>query len=489
MYAHPRQLQGGFIWDWVDQSIVGPGQDANGSGPDYDVPFGGGLNHLDRTPNPELFEVRKVYAPIQFDAFDPRTRTLTVANHYDFNDLSGLDFSWEIEEDGVVVNRGTIPALTTRPHRRESITLNLPDLIRRPGTEYFLNVLARAKANNIPGVAAGALVGWEQFPLGTTPNLSRPAPTGEVVSRAEHSDLILDAGGAELAISRTTGLIDHYSADGRLLLKGGSPNFYRALTDTDLGTGLGSTARLWKEASVARSLEKIEEAHFAGGRAKVTMRFRVANGAANFSTEYVMQADGSVDVQANFTPLRRGLPHPLRVGLLFSMPSSFETVEWYGRGPQESYQDRKTGAPIALWRGRIADQSHDYLRPQETGNKVDVRWMEVSESHDGLRIDAAQPLSVNVLPFPYDDLSRRDAVAHNTPAVVSHGQVSLLVDAMQAGVGGINQWSATGRPLPKYRIPLTPVRYRFHIRPFTGAGTTPKLARPASAAGLSEVLQ
>ncbi|HEU5066699.1 MAG TPA: glycoside hydrolase family 2 TIM barrel-domain containing protein, partial [Sphingomicrobium sp.] len=498
IYAHPDKLQGGFVWDWVDQSMYRHTADGRpywgmggeyGSNPGGELEFGDGLNQSDRTPNPQLFELRKVYAPIQFETFDPATRQLTVANHYDFSDLSGFDLSWELEEDGAMVARGGMPSLTIPAHGRETVVLGLPAFARKPGSEYILNILARAKPGSIPDVDAGALMGWEQFPLGRSSSVDLTPPAGEVASSSTGSDILLKAAGAELAINRATGLVDHYTAAGHLLLKGGSPNFYRALTDNDVGTGVEKTHGVWKKASETRSVKKIETARLPDGRAKATVHFRVGGGAANFSTEYVMAADGSVDVEGDFEPLRADLPDPLRVGLFFSMPFAFDTVEWYGRGPHESYQDRKTGAPIALWRGRIADQNHDYMRPQETGNKVDVRWMEVSEPAGGLRIEGSQPLSMNVLAFPYEDLSRREPGTRKSSDIFPHDQVSLLVDAVQAGVGGIDQWSPMGRPLPKYRIPLAPIHYSFHLRPFTGAGTTPDRARRASATGISEVLQ
>jgi len=164
------------------------------------------------------------------------------------------------------------------------------------------------------------------------------------------------------------------------------------------------------------------------------------------------------------------------------MPFAFDTVEWYGRGPHESYQDRRTGAPIGLWRGKIADQNHDYMRPQETGNKVDVRWMELSQAAGGgLRVEGDQPLSMNALAFPYEDLSRRAPGTRRSSDIVPHDEVSLMIDAVQTGVGGDTQWDATGRPLAKYRIPLEPLTFGFQLRPFSGEGTASQRARPATA--------
>jgi beta-galactosidase len=184
------------------------------------------------------------------------------------------------------------------------------------------------------------------------------------------------------------------------------------------------------------------------------------------------------------------MPDPLRVGLAYRMPATFDTLEWYGRGPHESYADRKTGAPIALWRGRIAEQNHDYMRPQETGNKVDVRWMEVSRpGAPGLRVDGAAALSMNVLAFPYEDLSRREPGTRRSSDIVPHDDVSLLIDAAQVGVGGDDQWTAGGRALPRYRNAPGPLRYAFTLKPFDGPGTTPQAARPASATSSPEIVQ
>jgi beta-galactosidase len=333
-----------------------------------------------------LFELRKVYAPIQFERFDPASLRLTVANHYDFSTLQGLDLGWQIEEDGVIIRQGTLPALSTAPHGREDVALTLPDVPRKPGAEYLLNLTARARADTIPGVAAGALVGWEQFPLARGAAITPPTPAGRVQLSAQGGDVLLRAGDAELGIDSKTGLVSHYAVKGRSILSGGAPNFYRGLTDNDVGTGVEKTHTVWKTASAQRTLQGITRQTLPDGRAQITVRYKVGEGGA-FVSHYTMAGDGSVDVRGDFMPSRPDLPDPLRVGLAFSMPFAFDTVEWYGRGPHESYADRRTGAPIALWRGKIADQNHDYMRPQETGNKVDVRWMEVLQPGSGLRIE------------------------------------------------------------------------------------------------------
>lgn len=496
IYAHPNKLQGGFVWDWVDQSMYRKTADGRpywgmggeyGPNPGGDLEFGDGLLQSDRTPNPQLFELRKVYSPIQFENFDATSGQLTVANRYDFNDLSGLDLGWQLQEDGVVVQRGALPALATRAHARETIPIALPNYARKSGSEYLLVVTARAREGAIPAVPAGQLVGWEQFTLAERTAATPPVAGGAVALSNRGGTITLAANGAEIAIDRRSGLVDHYSAGGRLLLQGGAPNFTRALTDNDIGTGVERTHAIWKTASDTRRVERVEGVRLADGRAQVTVRY--ITDAATFNARYTMAGDGSVAVRGDFTPVRGDLPDPLRIGLSYRLPAQFDTLEWYGRGPHESYADRKTGAPIALWRGRIADQNHDYMRPQETGNKVDVRWLEVSQPGTGLRIEGDQPLSVNALAFPYADLNRRPRGAAKSSDIVPHDQVSLMIDAAQAGVGGDNQWDAGGRALARYRIAVAPLSYGFTLRPFAGAGTMPDRARQANATAVAEVIE
>ena len=492
IYAHPTKLQGGFIWDWVDQSMYRYAADGRrywGTGGEYgpnpggDIEFGDGLNQPDRTPNPHLFELRKVYAPIQFANFDAASGAVTVINRYDFTDVSGYDFGFELLEDGVPVASGALPKLRTAPRTRESVQVPLPPVARKPGAEYILTVTARAKTGAMPGIDAGTIVGWEQFELGRAP-AATPGESGRVTLSSSAGKIRLAAGGADLVLDRQSGLVESYSANGRLLLQGGAPNFYRALTDNDIGTGVAKSHTIWSEASSSRVVKAIETRDIGAAGAEVTIRYSVGGDAADFVSRYRMAGDGSVEVEGAFTPLKADLPDPLRIGMAFTMPSSIETLEWYGRGPHESYQDRKTGAPLGLWRGRIADQNHDYMRPQETGNKVDVRWMELLQpGAGGLRVSGDAPLSMNALAFPYDDLSRRPPGTRRSTDIVPRKEVSLMVDAIQSGVGGDNAWDKGGRPLPQYRIALKPLRYAFRLSPFTGDGTTPDKAKPASATG------
>jgi len=182
--------------------------------------------------------------------------------------------------------------------------------------------------------------------------------------------------------------------------------------------------------------------------------------------------------------LRDDLGDPLRIGMIYTTPAAYQTVQWYGRGPHETYADRKTSAPMGLWRGGLMAQYHDYMRPQESGNKVDVRWLELIRGNagGGLRVAGAQPLSVNALPFRYADLDRAPPGTRRSSDIVPGSQGSLLVDLVQSGVGGDTAWSDFGRPLPEYRINVAPVTYSFRLSPVSDDGASDG-ALPASATG------
>jgi beta-galactosidase len=458
---------------WGDGGEYGPN-------PGGDIEFGDGLLQADRTPNPHLYELHKVYAPIQFDDFDAASGRVTVRNRHDFLDLSGFTLEWQVEENGVPIANGSLPSLTTRARSAETVELPLSGVRRRTEAEYFVTVRVKSKEGTIPLVPEGHLIGWEQFALMGAPTSKAPPGTGKVDVRQEIGAIVLSAGGATLTMDRKTGLIRSYRLGDKVIASGGAPHFWRALTDNDIGVGTDREFAIWKTMSEARHVDSVK-AHGAGP-AEVTVEYTLGEGAARFVTTYTMTGNGSVTVAGELTPLQQDLPPPFRVGLAFALPTDITTVEWYGRGPHESYVDRKTSAAIGLWRGAISEQNHDYIRPQETGNKVDVRWMELSGAGHGLRVDGSEkPLMMNALAFPYSDLDRRPPGTRKSTDIVPNTQVTLLVDSEQWGVGGDTQWSEFGKPMPQYRTKAVPTRVAFRLSPFTGEGTTPDKARPARA--------
>lgn len=489
IYAHPGKLQGGFVWDWVDQSMYRYTKDGArywGDGGEYgpnpggDIEFGDGLLQSDRTPNPALYELRKIYAPVQFDGFDPATGRLIVRNRQDFLDLSGFRFDWLLQENGVTVASGPLVTPQAAAHGSASLTVPLSAYQRRPDAEYFVTVRARAVTDQ---TAAGHVVGWEQFALAPAAAKQSPQAAGPVMAIAKRGLIRLSAADSVLEVDRATGLIRSYARAGKALADGGAPHFWRAITDNDIGIGTARQLAVWKGMSESRVVTSVRLHKLDGGAQEVAVDFALGDGAATFRSTYRMAGDGSVTVAGELTPLKPDLPPPFRVGLAFGLPTDIDMAQWYGRGPHESYVDRKTSAAIGLWRGKLADQNHDYIRPQETGNKVDVRWMELSGAGRGLRVQGDAPLMMNALAFPYADLDRHAPGSWKSSDIRPHDRGTLLVDAAQWGVGGDTAWSEFGKPMAPYRTRLETTRIEVRLSPFSGDGGMIGKAQPATATG------
>ena len=466
--AH-RKLQGGFVWDWVDQSVFArdaqgrqywaSGFDLNPERGDNSV-IGDGVIRGDRTPDPEYYELQKVYSPVVFEG-SPEKGRITVVNRYDFRGVEHLDFDWELLQDGKAVKQGRLEGVKVAAGARQDVKLALPS---RPGGdgEYVLTVRAKLRAAE-QGVAAGAVVGWSQFVLPRAGKAAAPRLAAGVTPQRSGDTIALAGASARLEIDGKTGVVS-YSVAGKPVLAGGTPNFWRGLTDNDEGTGTIKTHAIWGEFTKARQVRGVT---VDGNTVKVLYSFGA--GAAHWENVYAMRADGSVEVRATFTPLRDDLPDPLRLGLRFDSAPTLDTLSWYGRGPHESYADRKTGAALGVWSGKVADQYHGYMRPQETGNKTDVRWFELRGGGvPGVTVRAAAgsaPLAFNALAFPYEDLALRPRGTWKSSEIHPHGTGTVLIDLAQAGVGGDDGWSTNGRPLVKYRIPLAPASYAFTLTP------------------------
>ena len=452
--AH-KKLQGGFVWDWMDQSVLdkdakghpywASGFDINPKNGDNSV-VGDGVIRSDGTPDPEYYELQKVYSPVVFEG-DPKSGKVKVVNRYDFKDLSGLSFDWVITRDGVQAASGKLGSAKAAAGGSEQLAIALPKLAAE-GKELVATL--RAKSGD-------TVVGWSQFVIAQ----GAKERAGQAVQpRREGGALVLTAPAASLSVDAQTGRVS-YTVGGRTLLKGGTPNFWRGLVDNDAGTNVDRSHNVWKEFTEQPDLR---EAAIDGNA--IVVRYKFGAGAVHWENRYSMNKDGSVQVSARFTPLRDDLPDPLRLGLRFDSAPSLDTVTWYGRGPQESYADRQTGYALGRYSGKLADQYHSYIRPQESGNKTDVRWLSLNGAGgSGLTVRGSQPLSMNALAFPYEDLYLRPLGAWKSSEIAPRGDGSLLVDLVQSGVGGDTGWDAAGRPHVKYRVPLRAAAFSFTLLP------------------------
>jgi len=481
-------LQGGFIWDWVDQGLLKvteAGDSVWGYGGDFGPPgtpsdgnfLINGVVQPDRRPNPHYWEIKHGYQWIGGEAVDPAQGRIRLENKYEFRTLRGLVMRWKLLEDGRPVQEGSLPAppLTPGTSQEVRIPFRAPEPI--PGAEYHLDVGFHLTTSE--GILpAGHEVAFLQFDLPFHAPALPPPPEGfpalEVTGGGgEH--LVVRGATFELSLDRWSGQILSFRyGDTDLLRSGPRPNFWRPPTDNDYGARLQERLRVWKDAAAFMRVRGPEVTEPAPGVVEIRFRGILPQAdSATYATTYTVRGDGEVTVEGHMTPGRGDLPMLPRFGMRMELPGSFQHLQWLGKGPHESYQDREAGARVGLFEGSVAEQFHPYVRPQETGNKTGVRWMALSNDQGvGLMILGDTLLSISALPFAQEDLDEGPLKRQRHAGELRpRDLVALNVDYRQMGVAGINSWGAT--PLPRYTLPYGEYRVSFVLRPFGPGGPAP----------------
>ncbi len=485
-------LQGGFIWDWVDQSLArfdDQGRRYWAYGHDYepDLPTDGnflnnGLVDPDRNPHPHLMEVKKVYQPVRFHlgGYDGSSIPVRIENRYTYVDLSHLDFRWSLQADGHDVADGELEVGALAAGESMVVEVHMPETALPSAlAEWHLTVSATTRRAG-PGVPQGHEVAWEQFQI-------RPAPTpADDVTGADAGfertaeTIVVAAADAVLTFSVASGELSSYRWRGDELLAG-SPviNFWRPPTDNDLGNGMHEWAAVWRDAGSLREVRELDVRRQADGSVIVVSAFELPSVQASLTTTYRMTAGGVVEIEQSFRPRRpEDLPLLPRFGTQLRVPESWRELSWFGRGPHETYADRKTSGRIAIHKTRVEEDFHRYSRPQETGNKTDLRWMALSDGESkGLIAVGSSLLSGSAWPFAMDELEfvpgaqGAESASGLVPVTARHGAeieiggpVTWNIDHAQMGVGGDTSW---GRMVHEpYTLPAGPYAYRFRLIPF-----------------------
>ncbi|MEN6310923.1 MAG: glycoside hydrolase family 2 TIM barrel-domain containing protein, partial [Acidobacteriota bacterium] len=478
-------LQGGFIWDWVDQGFAktnDKGRTFWAFGGDFgpaDVPSDqnfccNGLVGPDRAPHPGLFETKKVYQYIKFKAVDLAAGKIEAANRYDFISLDRFDIRWEVAADGKVLKSGLIQKPAVGPRQSRMFAMPLAGIRPAPGAEYFLNIAAVTR-EAAPGVPKGHVLAAEQFELPLRAEAKAvPAPAGAPLTIEDGARAIVVQGGEfAAAFDRLTGTLASFTFRGRELVESGpEPNFWRAPTDNDFGNGMPRRLAAWRQVSRERELKSLTVTQEAPDKATVTAVFELGGVPAAHTVRYTVSGDGEILIANDFV-LREGAkaPEMPRLGLRLAMPKGFDRVEWLGRGPQENYWDRKTAAFVGLYRTSVADEEVPYVAPQEYGNRSDTRWVAVRDK-DGIGLlIAGQPLlGFSALPHWPEDLTLESRGAKHPVDIIRRDFTCLTLDQAQMGVGGDDSWGAMIHP--EYTIPAKSRAYSFRLRPLA-AGDDP----------------
>lgn len=477
-------LQGGFIWDWVDQGLLKV--DENGRsywayGGDFgdtinDVNFCiNGLIFPDRTPHPALWEYKKLLQPIAVNAVDLLAGQVEIVNEQDFSDMTGINGRYELTVNGTLVQSGDVALPNLAPGQRGMVTLPLvaPDLA--PGDEAHL-MLRFTLAEATSWCEAGHEIGWEQFAVPYPVTLPAPAaaemPALTLVQAGETA--VIHGHNFQISFNTASGTLASWTVGDTALLDSGLRlNVWRAPTDND-GFKKAQDWRFdkdlyrWLELGLNEinpTVESVQVAQTAENRVEITVA-TIADSPQSpeaflHRQTIAITGDGAVEIQ-NEVQANVDVKNLPRIGLNLSLPAGFEQFSWFGRGPQENYRDRQVGTAVGQYHSSVDEQYVPYVLPQENGNKTDVRWLMLTNANgDGLKVTSDSVMEASVSHFTADDLYK----ALHTNELERRDEVILNLDHAQAAIGTASCGPGT---LPKYFLQPGTHRFTFRLEPIKG---------------------
>ena len=476
------KYQGGFIWDFVDQSVRWTGKNGKmiyAYGGDFnrfdasDVNFcDNGLISPDRVPNPHMYEVGYFYQNIWTSPVDIKNGEISIFNEYFFRDLSAYYLEWQVLKGGEIMRSGRVEDLNVGP--QQTIKIKLPIGKTCQCSEWLLNVAYKLK--NTEGLLpAGHTVAKQQLILNPY-----KAPSMELKNQAKSNwevveptlkenderYLIVDGENFRIEFDKQNGYLSKYQVNGLDMMKEGSylkPNFWRAPTDNDFGAYLQRRYAVWKNPTI--KLVSLQQ-RIADQQAIIEAAYELPEVSAKLNLTYVINNEGTIKVTQKMTADKSAkVANMFRFGMQMQMPRSFDQVEYYGRGPVENYIDRKGNADLGIYRQSVAEQFYSYIRPQETGTKSDLRWWKtLNISGHGIQIVAAEPFSASALHYTIESL---DEGTHkqqgHSPEVEEADLTNFCFDLIQAGLGCEDSWGRIARP--EYQVPYGDYEFTFILKP------------------------
>jgi beta-galactosidase len=483
-------LQGGFIWDFVDQALY----KANSAG-DTMFAYGGdygpanapsdknflcnGVLHPDRRYNPHAYEVKKVYQNITTRLVDTTNTVIEIFNENFFTDINNVRLNWTLLVDGLEKQQGTVASLPAAP--RQSFKCKLPIKPTPNSSEVFVNLSYVLKAAD-PLLPAGYEIAKEQLVLKNKwKNQLTVAASDRIQVSSTDDHVTLRSAMAQWQFSQQSGLLTEYVYKGKNILQEPytlKPNFWRPPTDNDYGADIPKKLKAWKEATnkqqlISLAVDSTDKAHLkiraaydlgAELEAKLYLTYTVSNN-GEMLVEQRLETHKSIAPTDRIEDKPDGLYHLPKFGMQVVLPVEFSEVEFYGRGPHENYCDRNYSAHVGIYRQTVKEQCFDYIRPQETGNKTDIRWYKILSTNIGVRLESDSFLSITTRNFLDEDLDDGESKQQRHAADLKPRDLTVVnIDYKQMGVGGIDSWWAW--PLEQYRLPYQNYSYRFKITPF-----------------------
>jgi beta-galactosidase len=493
----PR-FQGGCIWDWNDKALLA----VNEKGEKYWAyggDFGGDFNYHqpnedpqmccngvvgpDLTPHPGAYEVKKVQAPLGILPADILRGRFIIWNKYHSLSLNHLDIRWELIEDGVPIQSGSLPPLDIAAGGKGELLVPFQTPKVFPsGAEYHLNIRFLL-AQETSWAPKGHEVAWEQFriPFPVAPKTTITLSTiPNLAVNTEDNQVKITGKDFQIVFSQTKGTITSYQSHGQELLKSGPcENYYRAPTDFDLLMGNPpASIHKWRAAGLDR-LERMvisfEAIQINRKMVEVGVQARLCapDKHEGIDSEVIYHVYGNGDITvANKVLIDERLPYVPRVGMELILPHHMDTLTWYGRGPHENYTDRKTGAAVGYYMSTVTEQFTPYVYPSECGGKEDTRWLTLTDRDgNGLMIVGLDKLHFDALHYSIADLEK----AKHLDALHPREEVILHLDGWHMGVGGDDGWMAQVHN--EFLIFPGKYHFAFLLKPLIGKQEPSVLAR------------
>lgn len=482
-------LQGGFIWDWVDQGLVAETEDGTkywGYGGDFgashlhnDANFClNGIVNPDRTPHPGLEELKKVYQNIQFSDFDFSSGEVKIANEYFFTNLNHFKIDWELFREGEKVTSGSLGVLDVAPQASKVVQIELPELDYSKN-EYTLNFSAITD-KELPLLAKGFSLAKAQFIVGKyTPKFKTNTKNNLSISTTE-KNIVFKSNAFTVSFDKTSGELSSLDyGNGNIILKGITSNFWRATTDNDFGFNMPKHFGIWKKATENKALTSLvlknETSTYDVLSAKgisleehsihLESKYKLPDDIATLQMSYKIDASGQIMVKCALLNVKNGLPNMPRFGTNFIVDKSLNQVNWYGRGPLENYQDRKTSQFVGHYKASVSELYYPYIRPQENGYRTDIRWVTFTDTKGhGIKIMGSEFLSFSTHHQYNSDFDAGETKQQrHTIDIIERDLVNINIDHAQMGVGGDTSWWT--RPLEQYQIKAKDQSFSYYFTP------------------------
>ena len=485
------KFQGGYIWDFVDQALhrnpVKPmsvkdnltyaqynkikytyGGDYNDYDPSDNNFNCNGVIGPDRQLNPHAYEVAYEYQNIWAEAVDLQAGKISVYNEHFFRNLANYQLVWTLLQDGKAVQNGTVDKLDVAPQQKTVVTL--PYQIPAEG-EVLLNIEFRLKKAE-PLMKAGQMVAYRQLEVRTANAAAAVVAEGKlkVENKKKETEIKVLNDFIDIEFDKATGLLKEYEVNGvDLLGEGGTlkPNFWRAVTDNDMGAQLQKKFRVWR--APALNLQTITASKVKVGKnvnAVVKAVYDMPDVKAALTITYTIAPDGTMGVEQTMDATEgEKVSDMFRFGMLMQLPFQMDNSTFYGRGPIENYIDRKGSQNVGIYTQTAEEQFFPYIRPQETGTKSDIRWwQQTDKAGKGFRITSGNLFSASALHYSIDDLDDgEEKEQRHSYEVPQSKYTELCIDKEQFGVGGENSWGAW--PLPQHRLGYADKTFSFVISP------------------------